>query len=175
MGIYSGTYVTSGGTYVTNIALRGQVTVPAGTNAYYNYNFYWVQLDPPLLLSANSVYVLAGQGYNADGDVWQDASVSGAGMATWNGCYVGTSTARGAVYGPGGTTWPLSGTTIFTRNGLSKAYVQPMMANLPQGPAKVALTSTNTQTLTGGATLTVNGFGSGRPPSPTSGGRTARP
>jgi Concanavalin A-like lectin/glucanases superfamily len=164
VGIYSGTYVTTGGTYVTNLVIRAQVTVPAGTGGSYYNNNYWVQLDPPLLLSANSVYVLAGQSYNGDGDWWQDASVGGAGAATWNAAYVGGSTARGAVYGPGGTTWPVSSTATFVRNGLSKAYVTSMLGNLPLGQAKVLYAGSTNIVLTGGQTLNLYAYAVGQTP-----------
>ena len=161
VGIYSGTY---NGSTVTSLSLVGQVTVPTGTSAQYYNNFWWVQLDPPILLKANTVYVLAGQGYNGDGDWWQDATVSGASTATWNAAYVGTSTARGGAYGPGGTTWPLPSTAVFTRNGLSKAYVQPMLGNLSYGPAKVLYPGATSLVITGLQSFTLTAYTAGQTP-----------
>ena len=35
--------------------------------------FYWVQLDPPLLLSSNTAYYVAALPTSGDGDWWGDS------------------------------------------------------------------------------------------------------
>jgi hypothetical protein len=156
VGVYSGNYINS--STVTNLSILRQVDVSAGNTNYFYQNAYWVQLDPPMVLSANTGYLLAAQGYNLDGDWWIDAST-----VTFNSYFVGTTAtgSRFAAYGPNVTTWPLSGTAVFTRNGLNKTYVMPLLGNLPQGPAKVGLFSANAVFVTGNQTLTLNGYATG--------------
>jgi hypothetical protein len=145
------------GIYSSSPQLLAQVTVPAGTGSYYYNDFYWVQLDPPLLLQPNTVYYCAALPISGDNDWWGDSYT-----ATWNSYFIGSqaTTTRLTAYGPGGTTWPIASFSTFGNN---TTYCVEGMANLPVGPAKVALTSTSTVNLLGGATLTLTGFSSGAP------------
>ena len=110
VGVYSGS--------LTSPTLLAQVTVPAGKSAYYYNNFYWVQLDPPLLLSANTAYIVSALSYNADGDWWGDSQTP----ASWNSYFIGSqaTSSRYSVYPPGATTWPQ---TSFTKLSNNKTYV----------------------------------------------------
>jgi hypothetical protein len=138
--------------------LLGQVTVPAGTDAYLTNGFRWVPLDPPLLLSSNTTYLVAGIVSASDGDTWQDAFAP-----TWNPFYVGTTatTTRHAMYGPGGTTaWPPAS---FSQNGNNNAYGNVSLAYIEIDQARVGVQQTNVS-LSAGQTLSVLGFASGQPP-----------
>jgi len=134
-----------------------QVTVPAGTSAYYTSNYYWMPLNPPLLLSPNTQYIVVGMAGNNDGDGWHDDFT-----ATWNSVFVGTqaTATRQAIYGPGNTTWPPAS---FGENGANDTYGAPNLANIPVGPAYVGVQQT-TVAISAGQTLTVNGFASGQLP-----------
>ncbi|HVM49497.1 MAG TPA: LamG-like jellyroll fold domain-containing protein [Candidatus Acidoferrum sp.] len=149
VGVYSGS--------LTSPQLLGQVTVPAGNGAYYYNSMYWVQLDPPLQLSSSTAYIVATLPYNGDGDWWGNNFTP-----TWNSYFIGSqgTTTRYYVYGPGGTTWPVAS---FTKVSNNQDYCVEGLANLPVGPAKVALTSTSPVTLLAGATLNLSGFSSGAP------------
>ena len=101
----------------TSLKVLGQVTVPAGTGAYFTNGFWWVPLDPPVLLNANGTYNLAGSVGSSDGDGWQDAF-----SPTWNTFFIGSAatTTRHAMYGPGAsTTWP---PPSFSQNGNNNTY-----------------------------------------------------
>lgn len=134
-----------------------QVTVPAGTTAYYTSNYYWMPLNPPLLLSSNTQYIVVGMAGNNDGDGWHDDF-----DPTWDLVFVGTqaTSTRDAIYGPGNTTWP---PTSFGENGVNATYGAPNLANISAGPAYVGVQQTSVS-ISAGQTLTVNGFATGQLP-----------
>jgi len=149
---YVGVYGSGSGT-----PLLGQVVVPAGTGAYYTNAFYWVQLDPPLLLGANTAYYVAALPYNGDGDWWLDSF-----SATFNSYFVGATAAstRQTAYGPGGTTWPIPSFSTF---GSGSTYCAEGMAYIQVGQALAGVLQTSVA-ISAGQTLTVNGCGSGQQP-----------
>lgn len=148
----------------TGTNVLAQVVVPAGRSALYTNDFYWVQLDPPLLLRSNTTYFVAAQPYNGDGDWWGDSFT-----AAWNGAFVGTTTntinAPATAYGPapGGNFpgWPPPGG--FSTFGSNTTYCVEGMGYIGVGQARVGVQTTNVL-LTAGARLLVNGFASGQPP-----------
>jgi len=141
-------------------ALLGQVTVPAGTNSYWASNYFWVQLDPPLLLSSNTQYLLAGLPEQNSVDLWPDAFTP-----TWNPAIIGTSatTTRHAIYAPNNAAGTQMPPVSFSQNGNNNTYGDASLANIPIGPAKAGVQLTSV-TLSAGQTLSVNGFASGEGP-----------
>jgi hypothetical protein len=146
------------GVYDSSVHLLGQVTVPAGKSAYFTASpsFYWMQLDPPLLLSSNTTYYVATLPQSGDGDWWGDSTAP----AGWNAYFVGTqaTTTRQTAYAPGGTTWPV---TSFSTFGNNTTYLLEGLGNIPQGPAKVDVTTNLVVATTTNQTLSVLGFASG--------------
>ena len=142
---------------ITSTNPLGQVVVPAGTSAYFTNGFWWVALDPPLLLNSNTSYIVGGTVGNGDGDGWQDAFT-----ATWNTFFVGSTatTTRSAVYGPGVVGWPPTG---FSQNGSDNTYGNVCVGYIEVGQARVGVQTTNVS-VGSGATLSVNGFGTGQQP-----------
>ena len=141
-----------------NPPIYGQVVVPSGTNGYWMSNYYWVALNPPLLLNSNAVYTVVGLAGNGDGDAWHDLENPG-----WYPVFVGgTGTTSGGfgIYGPGTATWPPTSTG---NNGANNAYGAPNLANIPIGPASAGVQSTSIA-ISAGQTLSVIGFGTGQPP-----------
>ena len=138
--------------------LLGQVVVPAGTTAYLTNGFRWMPLDPPLLLSSNTTYLVGGVVGNADGDGWQDAFAP-----TWNAWFIGSTatTTRHALYGPGGTpvAWP---PTQFSPNGSNNTYGNVSLGYIEIDQARVGV-QTTTVSVSAGSTLSVVGFASGAP------------
>ena len=153
--------------YVTIFAGSGspppviaQVTIPAGLAAdYYTNKFFWMPLDPPVLLASNTTYYVATLPINGDGDWWGDSFT-----ATFNGSFVGSTTnsvkAPGTVYGPGGYGWPPTGFSLF---GSNTTYCVEGMANLPIDQARVGVQTTNL-TVRAGGTISVMGFATGQTP-----------
>jgi hypothetical protein len=141
----------------------GQVVVPAGTSAdWYTNGFYYMHLDPPLLLSSNTSYAVAGVVSNLDGDLWHDAYIP-----TWNTYYVGltATNTRHAVYGAGfgngvPIVWPPAG---LSQNGNNNTYGNISAANIQVGQAYCGVQTTNIS-ISAGTTLTIVGFASGAPP-----------
>ena len=149
---YVGVYGTGPGT-----PLLAQVIVPAGKSALYTNDFYWMPLDPPLLLSSNTSYIVAGMTYNGDGDWWgQQSSV------TWNTWFVGSqgSSTRACEYGPGNTTWPVAG---FTQSTANDTYVVPGLGYIEVGSARAGVQTTNVA-ISAGQTVSVLGFATGQQP-----------
>ena len=144
------------GSNLSSPTILGQVTVPAGTSFLTN-EFEWVQLDPPLLLQSNTVYVLAGMVGNGDGDTWQDLFTP-----TWNTYFVGSAatTTRNGIYGPGNATWPPTG---FSQYGANETYGNVSLGYIEVGNARVGLQTTNVG-ISAGQTLSVQGFGTGQQP-----------
>ena len=141
----------------TSLGVLGQVTVPAGTGAYYTNGFWWVPLDPPLLLNANGTYNVGGTVGNGDGDGWQDAF-----GPTWNTFFVGSAatTTRHAMYGPGVVGWPPAS---FSQNGNNNTYGNVSLGYIEIDQARVGVQSTSVSSPSG-QTLAVVGFGSGQQP-----------
>jgi hypothetical protein len=142
----------------TSLSVLGQVTVPAGTGAYFTNGFWWMPLDPPLLLSANGTYNLGGMVGSGDGDGWQDAF-----SPTWNTFFIGSAatTTRHAMYGPGGSVvWPPA---TFSQNGNNNTYGNVSLAYIEVGQARVGV-QTTTVAIGAGQTLSVTGFGTGQQP-----------
>jgi hypothetical protein len=139
--------------------LLGQVTVPAGAGSYWASNYFWVQLDPPLILSSNTQYFQAGlpEG-SANLDLWPDAFTP-----TWNTAIVGTTatTTRHAVYAP--NTGAVLPPASFSQNGNNNTYGDSSLAYIPIGPAKCAVQLTNV-TFSAGQTVLVTGGASGQGP-----------
>jgi hypothetical protein len=162
-----GVFGTSGGLAVSHIAgvmntslsVLGQVTVPAGTGAYFTNGFWWMPLDPPLLLAANGTYNVGGMVGSSDGDGWQDAFTP----TTWNTFFIGSAatTTRHAMYGPGGSAvWPPAS---FSQNGNNNTYGNVSLSYIEVGQARVGVQTTSVSS-SAGQTLSVTGFGTGQQP-----------
>lgn len=138
--------------------LVGQVVVPAGTSAYLTNGFRWMPLDPPLLLSSNTTYLVGGVVGISDGDGWQDAFAP-----TWNAWFIGSAatTTRHALYGPGGTpiAWP---PPYLSQSGNNNTYGNVSLAYIEIDQARVGV-QTTTVSISAGSTLSVVGFASGAP------------
>jgi hypothetical protein len=149
---FVGVYGTTSGT-----PILGQVVVPAGMSAYYTNNFYWMPLNPPLLLASNTSYYVAAMPYNGDGDYWGDSFT-----ATYNTWFVGSQavSTRATAYGPGNSTWPVTGFSTF---GSGTTYCVEGMGYIQEGPALVGIQHTNVA-ISAGQTLNVVGFASGQVP-----------
>lgn len=147
VGIYS----------VSPVKLLAQVVVPAGAVAdAYVSNFWWMPLDPPVLLSSNTAYYVAALPYNGDHDLWGDSFT-----ATFNSFFLGGNvSAPQTVYGPGNANWPVSGFSSF---GSSSTYCVEGMANLAIDHARVGVQGTNVNVATS-QTISDLGFASGQPP-----------
>ena len=142
-----------------NPQILGQVVVPAGNTALYTNDFYWVQLNPPLLLASNTTYFVAAQTDSGDGDIWGDSYT-----ANWNSFFVGgttsTTNAPETAYGPGTTVWPPTQLSTF---GSNTTYCIEGMGDLEAGPALAGVATTNA-TFGSGNTISVQGFSSGQQP-----------
>ncbi|MGH7977875.1 MAG: LamG-like jellyroll fold domain-containing protein, partial [Limisphaerales bacterium] len=155
-GLATSHYVGIYNSDLANPMLLAQVDIPAGTAAdVYTNGYYWVHLDPPLLLSSNTKYVLAGLAEINDGDNWVNLF-----SPTWNAWFVGgqTGTTRAAVYGPGDGSWPPS--TGFSQNGNNNTYGAPQLGYISLGSAHCGVQTTNFV----GGTLSVLGFAAGQEP-----------
>ena len=142
-----------------NPQILEQAVVPSGTSAYYTNGFYWVQLNPPLLLNSNTTYFVAAQTYTGDGD-----TIGNFYTATWNSTFVGgtlaTTNEPQKVYGPGTVVWP---PTQFTVSSPDSTYLAENMAFIPVGPALAGVATTNA-VFYAGNTISVQGFSSGQQP-----------
>ncbi len=139
--------------------LLGGVVVPAGTSAYLTNGFWWMPLDPPLLLQSNTTYSLASMVGSGDGDGWPDLYTP----ASWNSWFVGAaaSSTRHALYGPGGNTeWPPS---YMIQNGNNNTYGNVTLGYIEVGQARAGVAQTNVM-CPEGQTLQVGGFASGQRP-----------
>ena len=139
--------------------ILGQVVVPSGTSALYTNGYYWVQLNPPLLLSSNTSYFVAAQAGSGDGDTWGDAAT-----VYWNPFFVGGTTASTnapeQAYGPGTTVWPPAN---LSPGGSNSTYVVEGMGYIENGPALAGVATTNAM-FSSGSTISVLGFSSGQQP-----------
>ena len=148
VGIYSAT---------SPVKLLAQVVVPAGAVAdAYVSNFWWMPLNPPVLLSSNTAYYVAALPYNGDHDLWGDSFT-----ATFNSAFLGgLVSAPQTAYGPGNATWPITGFSTF---GSSSSYCVEGMANLAIDQARVGVQGTNVNVATS-ETIMDLGFASGQQP-----------
>lgn len=134
------------------------VVVPSGTDAYLTNGYRWVPLDPPILLSSNTTYIVAGSVAQDSGDLWQDSFTP-----TWNSFFVGTnaSNTRHSMYGPGGSTaWP---PPSFSQTGNNTTYGNVSLAYIEVDKARAGVQKTNVS-LSAGQTLQIVGFASGQAP-----------
>jgi hypothetical protein len=145
----------------TSYNLLGGVVVPAGASAYLTNSYWWMPLDPPLLLQANTSYYLAS--VVGPDDQWPDAYTP----ASWNAWFVGStaSSTRHAEYGPGyaaGLTpaWP---PPYMSDNGNNTTYGNVMLGYIEVGQARVGVAQTSV-TIPQGQTLNVGAFASGQRP-----------
>jgi hypothetical protein len=145
----------------TSYNLLGGVVVPAGASAYLTNSYWWMPLDPPLLLQANTSYYLAS--VVGPNDQWPDAYTP----ASWNAWFVGStaSSTRHAEYGPGyaaGLTpaWP---PPYMSDNGNNDTYGNVMLGYIEVGQARAGVAQTSV-TIPQGQTLNVGGFASGQRP-----------
>ena len=121
----------------TSYNLLGGVVVPAGASAYLTNSYWWMPLDPPLLLQANTSYYLAS--VVGPDDQWPDAYTP----ASWNAWFVGSTagSTRVAQYGPGyapGVTppWP---PPYMSPNGNNNTYGNVMLGYIEVGQARVGV------------------------------------
>jgi hypothetical protein len=136
--------------------LLGSVVVPSGTSAYYTNGFYWVQLNPPLLLAANATYVVAASQATDDGDWWYDAF-----QPTFDTYFVGANASLAQnAYSPGSAGWPMPSYSTW---GNGYTYGAEGLAYMQMGPAGVAVLQTNVN-IAVGTTLTLAGCGAGQSP-----------
>ena len=133
----------SGGT------LLGAVTVPAGSGALVTNGYSWTALNPPLLLTNNTTFIVAAYVSNLDGDVWPDQTT----YTNWNAHFVGTNTWGGSgtnnyqcYYSAGGAAWPTFPANYF---GSGIMYGCMSLALLPVGPPLVLSPATNVSTFSG--------------------------
>jgi hypothetical protein len=145
----------------TSYNLLGGVVVPAGASAYLTNSYWWMPLDPPLLLQANTSYYLAS--VVGPNDQWPDAYTP----TSWNAWFVGStaSSTRHAEYGPGyaaGLTpaWP---PPYMSDNGNNTTYGNVMLGYIEVGQARAGVAQTSV-TIPQGQTLNVGGFASGQRP-----------
>ncbi|HZM01922.1 MAG TPA: immunoglobulin domain-containing protein [Candidatus Saccharimonadales bacterium] len=119
--------------------LLGSVLLPSGPNppgVTFTDSYAWMALSNALTLAANTTYLVSGETFSGDGDVWPDIFTP----SPWNPYYVGTTatTTRNAVYGNG--PWP---SPPLTAGPVNTIYGAPNIAVLPVGPASVSDTQTN--------------------------------
>src|ERR1035438_5968748 len=140
----------------TSYTLLGGVVVPAGASAYLTNSYWWMPLDPPLLLQANTSYYLAS--VVGPNDQWPDAYTP----ASWNAWFVGSTGTgtRHGLYGPGSSSvWP---PPSMSPNGANNTYGNVMLGYIEVGQARAGVAQTNLA-ISEGQTLNVRGFASGQP------------
>ena len=142
--------------------LMGSVLATNGVDVLLTNGYRWVALDAPLMLFANTSYVLGAEVGSGDGDEWSDYGATN--DWNWNPMYVGTNGAatRDARYGY--SAWPNapvngSGYTWGT-NGM---YGALNMATWAIGPAKAGMGETSVFCLVG-QTATIHATGNGEAP-----------
>ena len=146
------------GIYDSGVHLLGQVTVPSGKTGYNNNNFYWAQLDPPLLLRSNTAYYVAAMTSAGDGDWWGDSFSP----SSWNAFFVGSqgSATRQSAQAPSGSAWPAPSFSTVSTNS---TFLLEGLANLPNGPAKAGVETNLLVASALGQNLSLAGFASGAP------------
>ena len=135
--------------------LLASVQVPAGADANLVNGYRWVALDPPLVLSGNTSYLLAAEVLFGDGDGWVDLFEP----QSWNSFYLGANgpTTRYAVWG---AQWPAAPVNPLAANS---SYGAAGMATFPV-TAPFALIAENSATQYVGLSVTLNTVIVGQPP-----------
>lgn len=148
VGIYNPAGVAIGG-YVPLTALLGSVDVPAGSNPVLN-GYMWMPLNPPLVLSNNTTYLLEGE-TKSDTD-WGNSYV----VPDLN-PYLATSCS--AIYGGNG--W---GSTPYLGGGYSgQMYSAPNMAILAYTNPTAYVTPASV-TQVAGSPMTLTAYAEGQAP-----------
>lgn len=151
------TSVHSAGIFNANgTALLGAVTNTIGTADYFTNGVRWVALNPPVMLVANTTYLLAGDVTSGSGDPWRDSHVP-----TWNPFFVGTNgtATRANRYSDGGATWPTPPLNSWQGNA---TYGNAQLGYIEIGAALAGVLTTNVAAASGD-TANLVGFASGAP------------
>jgi Concanavalin A-like lectin/glucanases superfamily/Immunoglobulin domain/Immunoglobulin I-set domain len=136
--------------------LLASVIVPAGADAYYTNGYRWVALNPPFVLTNNTTYVLLGEVFSGDGDVWPDVFSP----TNWNPYFVGTGDASQRIGRFVGSAWPAPATSGGTANTI---YAAPNMAVLPVGLPQISMLQSNVTVYVGDST-TFSSIANGQAP-----------
>ncbi|HEV2328233.1 MAG TPA: LamG-like jellyroll fold domain-containing protein [Verrucomicrobiae bacterium] len=140
------------------LILLGDVIITNGTPATNAVDGYlWAPLNPPLLLSNNTTYVVSGEGF-LDQDPWGDTYVP----SGWDTFITPGGSVNNAVWGGGsGGTWPNP-----PNNGHygSQIYSVCNMGNLVVSNQIFALSSPSRAVQAAGASVTLTGYVNGPPP-----------
>ncbi|HEU5123948.1 MAG TPA: LamG-like jellyroll fold domain-containing protein [Verrucomicrobiae bacterium] len=117
------------------------VTVPAGTGALFTNGYRWVALSTPILLNANTTYILGAEVANLSGDGFPDNYQP----LSWNPFFVGNNgfDTRQSRYGGAWPNAPTSGNQV---NGI---YGAPNLATLAEGTALIGVQQTTVTQYTG--------------------------
>ncbi|MDB6123211.1 MAG: Immunoglobulin I-set domain protein [Pedosphaera sp.] len=140
----------------SGLTLLASVVVPAGTSAYLTNGYRWVALNPPLMLTPNTTYILEAEVFNGDGDGWPDIYIPG----SWNPYFVGTNGPATRQARFSGGVWPSNPTSTSTLNA---SYGAPNLATLPIGPVIATMLQTSV-TQYSGLTLSVPVIANGQGP-----------
>ncbi|HWX22389.1 MAG TPA: LamG-like jellyroll fold domain-containing protein, partial [Candidatus Binatia bacterium] len=151
------------------------VLVPAGPQTNIVDNYSYIPLDTPVVLAANTPYILSGEVSTSSGDPWPDLFVP----TPWNSYYVGGNAGgtRAALYSGGADVWPLA---PYNLNGVNNLYGPGNLALLPQGSPVVLMqqshiyqyatsNTTFSAVVNGLAPLTLQWYKTGSPDTPLSG------
>ena len=138
-------------------AVLGQASFAAGTGAYLTNSVRWMPLDPPLLLAANTVYVLGSDVISGSGDPWLDSTT----YTNWNSWFLGTNGAatRKTRYSASGVSWPTFPASSF---GSDSTYGNVTLGYIEIDKARVGVQSATLAAAVGQA-LNFVGFASGAP------------
>jgi hypothetical protein len=140
------------------LVLLGYVVITNGTPVSSAVDGYlWAPLNPPLLLSNNTTYVVSGEGF-LNTDPWGDTYVP----SGWDTFITPGGSANNAVWGGGsGTSWPNP-----PNNGHygSQIYSVCNMGNLVVSNQIFALTTPSHAVQAAGASVTLTGYVNGPPP-----------
>ena len=136
-------------------SLLGSVMAASATVYYFTNGYQWISLNPPLLLTANTTYLIASDVVNGDGDSWNDATK----QTNWNTYIVGTNGAstRQTHYSSGGAVWPTPPLSGF---GSDNTYGNVSIAYIEVGQARAGVQSTNIAVAVG-QPISIVGFASG--------------
>ena len=136
-------------------SLLGSVTAASATVYYFTNDYQWLPLNPPLLLSANTTYLIASDVVSGSGDSWNDATA----QTNWNTYFVGTNVAstRQTRYSALGAIWPTPPLSGF---GSGNTYGNVSLAYIEVGQARAGVQSTNIAVAVG-QPISIVGFASG--------------
>jgi hypothetical protein len=112
----------------------GFVTVPAGAGTLLTNGYRWVALDTPILLRANTTYILGAEVTSGSGDGFPDNYQP----LLWNPFFVGSNGFDTRISRYGGA-WPNGPTSVNQQNGI---YGAPNLATMPIGPALAGIQQT---------------------------------